>query len=271
MYWVVQENIRDEQSYDDFISALTELEVSHTVVSLVPFSHEMNPEVVPTDDRVIVMGSISMSEAARKRGWLPGTWTNENFDQRVWTKAYGSHCLNADAEFCTMEQIQPFDGLRFMRPVHDFKSMSGSLVNWDWVKQQQDHLSNVSVHYREDRRSLCHDTPVSLSADKRIHLESRFFIVGGKVLAGSHYRCRGERKNIQIAGAQSDNMSRACWDFAQTMTDLWQPTSAFVLDTALVADGERWVDKVIEINCINHSGFYAADMRPVIKAIEEMN
>jgi hypothetical protein len=34
MHWVVQENLRSENGYDDFLTALKELSVPHTVVKV---------------------------------------------------------------------------------------------------------------------------------------------------------------------------------------------------------------------------------------------
>src|SRR5271170_6153926 len=47
----------------------------------------------------------------------------------------------------------------------------------------------------------------------------------------------------------------------------WTPCEAFVMDVAKVAP-ETF--KIIEINCINSSGFYDCDMTQVVKAIENL-
>lgn len=273
MHWVVQENIREEKEYGTFIGHLSALKVPHTIVKVIPFSHEMIPEpVLPPGTPVTSWGSVSMGEAAAKRGWKPGCWLNGNFDQRVWSMEYGKYCLNADPEFCTLEQIMPFEGQRFLRPVHDFKAMTGAVVDWEWVKQLQERFAEINVHFREDRRVLCHDTPVSLSPVREIDAESRFFVVDGKVRAGSYYRAGGVKLLKRITAKWEHTGS---WDFAQEMAELWQPDRAFVIDVAEIhrdkTSSGNWPDcSVIEINCINHCGFYEADMRPVIKAVEAM-
>jgi hypothetical protein len=50
------------------------------------------------------------------------------------------------------------------------------------------------------------------------------------------------------------------------MVDIWQPDDAFVLDIAETSEGF----KIIEINCLNASGFYACEMDKVVIALEVM-
>ena len=47
---------------------------------------------------------------------------------------------------------------------------------------------------------------------------------------------------------------------------MWQPARAFVLDTALTPDGPR----IVEVNCINSAGFYGADVKCIVVAVEAM-
>jgi len=49
------------------------------------------------------------------------------------------------------------------------------------------------------------------------------------------------------------------------MVDMWQPADAFVLDIALTHNGY----KVLEVNCLNSAGFYAADVSKLVQAIME--
>lgn len=55
-------------------------------------------------------------------------------------------------------------------------------------------------------------------------------------------------------------------DFAQRMVEVWQPAQAFVLDVGLTDNG--W--KIVELNCFNCSGFYAANVPKIVDAIESM-
>jgi hypothetical protein len=262
MYWVVQENIRDEASYDSFIAALQELNVQHEIVKVIPFAHEVIPDINPTG-RVIVCGSTSLDMVARKKGWEPGTFLNVNFDQRVWSRIYGTDLLNADAEFFNFCKIPSFSGLKFIRPVDDMKVFAGTVIDGAVLDNWKESIQRYSDGYL----TLRPDTPVSVSEVKEIENEARFFVVGGKVVTGSYYRMGGRQHQERIE-------SGTLWEFAEWIVDRWQPDNAFVIDIAQVfvqkMFGKALVDKVIEINCINSSGFYQADMRAVVAAIEEL-
>lgn len=287
MFWVIQENIKREAGHEDLMQGLRDEGCPHALVTLIPFSHEMMPKIAlelnsgeieyrlasesdphfPNNGsrQIVVMGSISMSEAAQERNWTPGAWLNDNFDQRVWLEKFGNHCLNHDAKFTTLVQIAAFTGQRFIRPVDDLKSMAGSVVDWEWVQTQQGHLGTVSTRWKPGRRVLCADTPISMASVKDIDCQARFFVVAGRIVAGSWYFLGLSRVSQRI------NIKNVPWsdagvvEFAQSMVDLWSPAPAFVLDIGHEPDGRFCV---IEINCLNHSGYYHCDMKSVVAAME---
>lgn len=274
MYWIVQENVKDERMYDDFLRAIREMKLDHSVVKVVPFSHETIPDVNPPAGPVICFGSVSMDHVAQLKGWKPGTFLNENFDQRIWTAKYKGYILNDDAEFYEFSKIPEFTGMRFIRPVSDMKIFSGMLVHSEEVENWKESIQRYSDGYTRLRP----DTPVSISSVKDIEMEWRFFVVSGKVVAGSRYRQWGLSDHRRIY-AESEP-----WKFAQEMVDRWQPAEAFVIDVAAlnyhrVVASENGITvtlpvfpsyKVIEVNCINSAGFYECDMKAVIEAIEEL-
>lgn len=289
MHWIIQTNFYkpDEppwQHYENFIESLRRAGIRYTIVSIAPFSQELIPEITTEpNEHYIVFGSIAMTEIAYKRNWHPGVCNQDGqFDQRVWGKAYGKLALNHDAAFLEFKNIPKFQGMVFLRPVHDFKSITGCLVNWEWVYTQQQRLKSVDVNYRADRRTLCADTPVAIASPKKLLREYRFFIVDGKVLAGSQYRVDGEKvtQDTLKPGNCSDLITEfhgvAALGTAEAAIEKYSPASAYSLDIAVISNGKGStvcggkfpVCKIIEINCINHSGFYEADMSPVIKELE---
>jgi hypothetical protein len=62
------------------------------------------------------------------------------------------------------------------------------------------------------------------------------------------------------------NMDRneEAYIFARNMAKLYSPARAFVLDICLHDDDY----KVVEINCMNCSGFYDLDMSKLIQSLE---
>ncbi len=254
--WVVQENIQNEDKYEAFVSALRDLNVEHVIVKVVPFGRTLIPDVNPIG-RVIGWGSISMDFVAKTKGWVPGTFHNDNFDQRVWSAAYDGDMLNADFEVHEFGSIPKFEGTRFIRPVHDMKVFAGMVVHSEEIETWKVAIQRISDGYS----TLRAETLVTVSSVKELAMEWRLFVVGGKVVAGSRYRQYG-LMDIRVIDSDS-----APWQFAQTMADRWQPTDAFVIDVVSMMNGDM---KVVEINCINSAGFYASDMRAVVAAIEGM-
>jgi ATP-grasp domain, R2K clade family 3 len=54
--------------------------------------------------------------------------------------------------------------------------------------------------------------------------------------------------------------------FAENMAHTWAPARAFVLDVARSGPGLY----VIEANCLNSAGFYAADVDAIVRAVSTM-
>ena len=61
-------------------------------------------------------------------------------------------------------------------------------------------------------------------------------------------------------------VSQDILDWTQSMIDKWVPDRAFVMDVAQTPDGF----KIIEVNNISSSGFYACDLNKIIIGIESM-
>jgi hypothetical protein len=258
MFWVIQENISNEEAYNSFVQALNDLALPYTVVKVVPFSRELIPDVNPTNP-VVAWGSVSMENIAYDKGWNPGTFFNDNFDQRIWTSVYGDDMLNADVEFHEFCKIPAFEGTRFIRPVEDKKVFAGMVVHGEEIADWKVAI----LRYSDGYTTLRPETMVGVSGVKEIAMEWRFFVVNGKVITGSRYRQWG------LSDYRRLEETIGPWEFAQKMVDKWQPAKAFVLDVASPAR-TPYEYKVIEINCINAAGFYCADMRAVIEAVEQM-
>lgn len=273
MHHVVQANLFNEFGFKTLLDALHENGCPYTVVKVIPFAHTLEPEVeFSPDEAVMVWGSLTLGGIAHERGWVPGCFQNENFDMRVLAKRFGKHFLNADATFCTFEEMD-FKEPMFCRPVHDTKTFTGAVVHpeelTEW-KRRVIELSNTGYS------SLTPDTPVMYASLKDVDFEARFFIVDGTIVTGSSYRTLG--RQIMYHRVDSNNpLFHPMLEFVKDMlavdcqeSDTYDSTYAEPIDVAYVmdiglVDGEY---KVVEVNCINSAGFYACDMRAVIRALE---
>jgi hypothetical protein len=123
----------------------------------------------------------------------------------------------------------------------------------DWVQQ-------ISTIKKEGNLTPLHqDTEIVISPTKKIYSECRLFIVDGVVVTQSMYKV-GNR----VIG--NSDVNECFIEFAQSMANKWQPADGFVIDVADTPNGL----KVIEVNCLNSSGFYECDPLQIVNAIEEM-
>ena len=275
MHHVIQVNLFNEFGFKQLLDALNENGCPYTVVKVIPFAHTLEPEVeFSPDEKVMVWGSLTLDGIAKERGWKPGVFHNEKFDMRYFHKRFGAHFLNFDAKFCTFGELD-FKTPMFCRPVHDTKTFSGAVISpeelTEWKARVLD-LSNTGYC------SLTPDTPVMYAEPKEIDLEGRFFIVDNVVVSGSSYRTFG--KQVMYQTIDSNNpVFNPMLQFVKDMLYVdfssgydsaigyAEPIDkAFVLDVAKVGDQF----KVIEINTLNSSGFYATNMKAVVRALENL-
>lgn len=264
MHWIIQDNLYREEGASDLVATLERFAIPHDLVKVLPFSDHLDPleqtvPVVHPQGLVMVCGSTTLARIANRRGWVPGSFLNEDHDYRAWHTHYGSKLLNADARVCRFADVEPIwpDGF-FIRPCEDTKSFAGQCMDWaefsDWRRRV--------IELNETYTSLNGETMVSYGPIKRIFREARFFVVDGRIVTSSTYKI-GSRISY------STDVPPTMVDFAQQMIDLWSPARAFVIDVALV-DGED-EPKVVEINCLNSAGFYLADVQKLVMAIEAMD
>lgn len=271
MHHVVQENLFNEFGFKTLLDALKANDCEYSLHKVVPFAHTLMPEIdFCSQVRVFVWGSLTLDGIAKERGWRPGSLQNEKFDMRYMARRFGTHFLNHDAVFCSFGELE-FNGPMFIRPVHDTKSFTGTLVEDerefnDWKARIAD-LSNTGYS------SLTSETPVMYASPKKVDFEARFFIVDEQVITGSSYRSFGK---VLYQRIEDHGLFRPMVDFVKKMvltdqsdTRLIRPepiADGYVLDVAQI-EGQY---KVIEVNCINSAGFYSCDMNAVVRALEAL-
>lgn len=270
MFWIVQENIYNEHGHNDILEALEKKDIKHAEVKVVPFFDKLLPayfdshnyegsvddideEFIDESGHIMVLGSISLANIAKERGWHPGNFLNENFHYNNWKKNFGEHLLNYDSQMGLFHSIEPKWDTFFIRPCKDTKDFDGAVfTKEEFTKWRNKELSNSGVCEFEN-------SEVVISPTKHIYAEYRFFVVDGKLITGSQYK-----KDFKLH--PSSDIDSTVLEFAQNMIDLWHPARAFVIDIAKTDNGL----KVIEINNFNSAGFYQSDVSKIIDAIEGM-
>ena len=220
---------------------------------------ESDEVVVDKKRKAVIFGSTTLSRISKHRNWSPGSYINENFEFNQWKAGFGvENLLNGDAvvskvkdaaNLCTSDSA-------FLRPTEDTKAFAGTVMSKAEFEKWQ---SNISKIPEEEFSPLHKNTDIIISSTKEIESECRVFVVDGKIVASSMYK-QGSRVITSV------DVPTQFIEFAKQMVDLWQPARAFVIDVAKTALGF----KVIEINNINSSGFYKADVYAIVKAIKEL-
>lgn len=256
MHWILQSNLYGtEDGFVRLVEALVRQKVDHTLVDLVPFSHELNPDI-DIDDNVFVCGSTSLGEVAKEKGWVPGYFDN-NLNMETVTSNYGSEMLNCDMSVSTLKDVPHRMNRFFIRPCSDKKQFAGQVM--DWVEFEKWQQKIIELDGTSSWTSLKGDDEVMIAPVVDILTEYRFFVVDGKVITGSMYK-RGNQV------LYSDRVDEEVYEYAQRRVNQWQPDRAFCLDVAVTERGF----KVIEINSINSAGFYDCNMGLFVNAISNM-
>ena len=259
MFWIIQSQIWNEPFYDKLISFLDRCEIPYELVKAVPFSGEMIPEpTIPDGMNVMVIGSYSLANAAIEKGWIPGAFNNENYDYRVWSKAWKGHCFNAPAHVCRFEDVPFQQNPFFIRPALDTKDFTGQVMDWGEFQEWQHKVLNLKETYT----SMDGDTVVMVAKPKPIEAEFRFIVVDGKVITGSMYK----QGSTVLYKEVDPKIEYELWDFTTDRVAEWQPARAFALDICR-SNGEYFV---LEMGCMNAASLYHCDVQKIVMAIEDM-
>ena len=246
MFWVVQEDMFQENRRDDLIKTLDRFDIPYQLVKINDV-YEVEP-AVHHDGEIITNGSILLSKIAVKNGWSPGSLFNEaNFTYEAWYPHFKPFLLNRDAVFTTISEAAPALERLFVRPLKDDKKFSGRV------------MTSRKFNDWRARANIPQDTEILYSSVKQIGQEHRHYIVDGDVISSSRYKLNGQAN-------YTNNVDDYIVDFAKRMAAIWQPAKAFVLDT-YIAGNEIGI---VEMGCICHAGLYQSDMQKVVMALDTM-
>lgn len=248
MFYVIQQNLFREYGFKALIHHLEKNGLGYEIVKYIPFSNELQVKTERKD--VFFFGSINGGKVAEKYGWNPGHLINENFTFEVYVEKYGDNLLNHPSFICTARESQEgiieFADEFFARPVTDTKEFTGDVFSKDgWLDYIKDN-------------DIVSDLKVLFSSPKNIQQEIRCWIVNSEPITISQYKI-GKRANY----LNMDNNEEAIL-FARQMAKIYSPAKAYCLDICLHDDEY----KIVEIGCINHCGFYDANMSKIIQALE---
>lgn len=250
MHWVLQENLHQEPGYPSLVLALERAQVPFSQHKVVPFSGDLIPDISP-EGPVIAMGTYSLCRTAKRKGWKPGVFDVGSIPWKEQVEAWGINLLNVDGIITTFGEAAPTIDPFFMRPLADTKEFAGTIMFCDELLEWQHKVRDLGMDCGDGLRA---NTPVLWAWPKGIDEEYRLWIVGGKVITASRYR------------PISRTVPAEAIVFGQRMADIWHPLPAFVMDVCH-SKGIWWI---VEINTLNASGFYAAELDKIVDALERL-
>lgn len=270
MLWIINSDLYKEPGYQKLLTILDRLSLPNLKVKPVPFTGRLIPLETDTSralsdvseipepqidisSKVMVSGSYTLCKIAKERGWTPGAFLSANLRYDVWAKSWAPELLlNPNARICPVHEADFEDSRAFVRPVEDSKVFSGRVFHRKEFRSWKKKLVKMSPG-----DPINGDTLVIISKPVEIFTETRLFVVKKKIATASQYKL-GSRV------VYSDQVDQDILEFGQHCIDVWTPDEAFVLDIARTPYGL----KIVEVNCINASGFYAADMQKYVEAFE---
>lgn len=266
MHWILQENLFKESEWQNLVTCLERFGIPYSVHKVIPFIGELIPPAEPQREKVICLGSYSMRHSAKQFGWTPGVYDLEPFDFTKQLAKWGDLMLNADAQVTPFKDVV-FEGLAFLRPIHDSKVFAGRVYDWTEFADWQHRVVALEEDYGN---SLTKDTLVQVCQPKQIYAEYRFWVVDGKIVTYSLYK-RGDRVVYSSDVDQhvirfADQCIRHGDITLSTGNHAPQPHRAYVIDVCETPDGMR----IVETNTINSAGFYAGNVQDIIMALEAL-
>ena len=256
MLYLVQKNTFRPQNYEKLITGLKELGYKYEIVLIKVnnsglFEEDGKNYYYNTEvENIFAFGAVKMAACSCRYQWKPGSLLNKaTHDYNSYVTYYKDNLLNYDSKVCDVIddiEFDPFHG-NFIRPTEDSKVFTGQVFNEESWNEFKKH---VSYNYS----GLHNRTRIQVATVKVIYREIRCWIINGVVITSARY------KGVDLGPKEYDAER-----FAQKMADIHCVAEAFVMDVCLTSDG--W--KIVEINCINCSGFYGADIKLILFEINE--
>ncbi|GEN76992.1 ATP-grasp domain-containing protein [Chryseobacterium hagamense] len=252
MFFLVQSNIYLDPDHYKIFDALEELNIDYSVINIPPKAKELDFETKRND--VFVYGSVTIARLAKQNThWFPGSFYGGNHLYKVYSGYYGENLLNTKVSVQKISEEMSWakEEIKFIKPYDEAKVFTGrvfSEAEWqDFVFEALENPSN----------RITKDSLIQVSQVKKTMKEARLWIVGGQIIDAGYYKF-DERVSFE------EKVSEDGLAFARKMLRLFNLEEAFVMDICLTDEG--W--KIVEINCINSSGFYPnTNVKSIIKAL----
>ena len=260
--FAIQLNHTREEELLEFQMSLREIGFDPLYYGLIPFSDEVTgTEDFDKFDVVVPYGTVKLIRLWQK-GLLPKSvqvfYDEPSFDQFNYGRVIPKELLlNGEAIYSTLGHWKDVPMTRdvFVKPTRDLKAFAGCMV-------YKGQTAGEEIFSRPQDSSLSDDEVILIAPLREIVKEFRNFVVDGKVIDSSIYKI-GSKVTYERPSAEEFEQINRFFDIVKSH---YEPHDVYVVDFALLADGQ-WV--VIEYNCLNCAGMYASDRRKVFSAIAQ--
>ncbi len=254
MQWILQ----DYEDTNKLAEILGRVGIPYSFHKVVPFIGQLEPVPTITDpNNVIMFGSYSLRHYAREHSLSPGVFELRPFLHEHNWQPYLLNGINSKIIIAKhLGSLDP-DRFYFVRPVEDSKEIAGSVMTGNDLEYLVKAVNNLKPE-EYIKGSLTPDTLLMISEPVHIQKEWRTWIVKDQVVTYSLYKM-GSRI-IYRPEIDDDAL-----EFTKRMVAL-NPgyADAYVLDVCKCDLGLR----ILETNCLNAAGFYAADLFKLVEAFE---
>lgn len=251
MHWVIAETLKSDKRFPELIECLERQRTPYTVVNKAPFSEVL---LTPVDisGPVFAIGMGSMQAVSKGYGWAPGYIEAYEFDELL--DIFGDQMLNYGAVVGELGSIEFPQDKCFLRPVKDDKSFAGTTMMREVFAEWRANIAAL-----EGEGTITLQTRIVVAPLRKIQVEYRMYVVGGRVVTGSVYKLGDVVQYLP-------HVDERVYHFTQAMVQQLGNNKSLVMDIADTEDGL----KIIETNSISSSGFYAIDLGKFVNAINDL-
>lgn len=253
MYYIIQKNVFVDPRYDEIFRVLEELNLPYEEIQFLPNSNHFEYETDRKD--VFVYGSVKLAKMTKGFDWKPGSFYGGNHEYVNYANGFGEFLLNPNNRIFNFSDALDWsmNDRLFVKPSQDAKAFTGKV----FTKVEWEDFQYYTLTDKQQNR-ISENTKIQISKPQKLIKEARIWIVDSEIVTSSYY-------HFYDGIEYEEYVSDEALAFAKQMANHFRVADAYVLDITLTLDG--W--KVVEVNCINSAGFYKADVKAIVLALED--
>ena len=241
------------------LKACADAGINPVTFGLIPFSDEITSDC-DIHVNAVPFGSVKLVRLWQQRK-TPKAWRvfydEERFDQRTWAKAIGDTALNGPLKMreTVLGAVKDTKWSEpvFVKPANDLKAFAGMVVNTG------ETIAQRLAEGTQDS-SLQDDQPIIWAPRQEIECEFRCWMHDDYMIEASRYKTGQKADHRPVSEDERLMLANKTAQIASWFT----PHMFYVVDIAVMLNGDK---RVVEYNCFNCSGRYAADRAKIFKAV----